>query len=180
MPTAYPMQSGEVHLGLYELFFASGRGGLANMVDVSAGTMLLPGQELRPYYAGIKVSALQSESGALAAGSVFTGDEDDDRLMFYAVGTLALFDGWLSAGYSSGSQYDGGLATMGVDYPISRSARIMSEFWISTDSDEALLNLGARFQLDFMSLDVGFVFPVSGDGGDYFEYLPWLGGTFIL
>ena len=179
-PTAYSMHAGEVRLGLYELVFASASACLAGIADVSAGTILLPGNGFRPYFAGLKIAPLQGEAGALAAGVVYTGDGSEDRFMYYGVGTMALGDGWLSAGYSVGDQLGGALATVGLDYPVSSVTRLMSEFWFPTDDAEMLFCIGARFELDFVNVDVGFYLPLTGQDGDYLTYLPWLGGTFVL
>lgn len=179
-PTAYSMQPGEVRLGLYELVFASGSAGIAGIADASAGTILLPGNGFRPYFAGLKIAPLQGEAGALAAGVVYTGDGSEDRLMYYGVGTLALGDGWLSAGYSAGDQFGGSLATIGLDYPVSSVTRLMSEVWFPTDDAGVLFCIGARFELDIVHVDVGFYIPLTGQHGDYLTYLPWLGGTFVL
>lgn len=179
-PTAYSMQPGEVRLGLYELVFASASAGIAGVADVSAGTILLPGNGFRPYFAGLKIAPLQGEAGALAAGVVYTGDGSADRFMYYGVGTLAIGDGWLSAGYSAGDQFGGSLATIGLDYPVSSVARLMSEVWFPTDDAGVLFCIGARFELDIVHVDVGFYLPLTGQQGDYLTYLPWLGGTFLL
>jgi len=179
-PTAYSMQAGEVRLGLYELVFASASAGLAGVADISAGTILLPGNGFRPYFAGFKIAPLQGEAGALAGGVVYTGDGSEDRFMYYGVGTMAIGDGWLSAGYSVGDQLGGALATVGLDYPVSSVARLMSEVWFPTDDAGVLCCIGARFELDIVHVDVGFYIPLTGQEGDYLTYLPWLGGTFVL
>ena len=101
-------------------------------------------------------------------------------LMYYGVGTVAVFDGWLSAGYTAGPDFEGGLAMLGADYPISRVTRVISELWIELENTDYLLFTVTRFELDFMSIDVGVTIPLTGQSGDYFQYLPWLGGTFVL
>jgi hypothetical protein len=59
------------------------------------------------------------------------------------------------------------------------SSQFMAEFWIPTEADIVMVCLGARIEASFMYLDVGMYIPTS-QRGDYFIYLPWIGGTFLL
>lgn len=179
MPTAYPFDPGEVHLGLYELFFGSGTVGIAGYVDLSLGTFVWPGTLFNPYFFSIKVSPVHGEQGALAIGAGMGGYDDDQEMMFYGVGTLSLGKAWLSAGYASSEEGETQILTLGADLPVSRVTRFMTEVWIPIDEDAVMLGVGARFETEYMYIDVGMYFPTQ-QSGTYFVYLPWLGGTFLL
>lgn len=179
MPTAYPIPAGEVHLGLYEVFFASGNVGVADIAELHAGTVLLPGLEDGLYYGGVKLSPIHTEDGALAIGTVYHALGDDGYLMFYGVGTLNLGASWLTLGYTTSNEMENGIATVGFDFPVSSVTRIMSELWVPVDGEGALLGVGARFETSFANIDIGFYIPTV-QSGKYLLYLPWLGGTVIL
>ncbi|PLX24338.1 MAG: hypothetical protein C0600_13225 [Ignavibacteria bacterium] len=179
MPTAYPFDAGEVHLGLYELFFASGTVGIAGYVDLSLGTFVLPGTFFDPYLFGIKVSPVHGEQGALAIGAGLGSYDDDSPVMLYGMGTLALGPVWLTAGYTSSEDGKAEILMFGADLPISRRTRLMAEVWAPSEMDGVMMCFGARVETEFMYIDVGMYFPTQ-QGGRYLIYLPWLGGTFLL
>jgi len=188
MPTAYPLPAGEVHLGLYELFFGAATVGIAGYADLSLGTLMLPGVFFDPFFLGAKFSPLHGSAGAMAFGGGMVSADDNSFFVYYGVATVNIGKSWLSIGYSSW-QDDGSFGSdsfnmlnLGADLPVSRHVRLMTELWIPAidDSDGGVLfGIGGRVETDIGYIDMGFFFP-SDQHGRYFVFLPWLGGTFVL
>ncbi len=188
MPTAYTLPAGEVHLGLYELFFGAASVGIAGYADLSLGTLMLPGVFFDPFFLGAKFSPLHGSGGAVAFGGGMVSADDNTFYVYYGVATVNLGKSWLSIGYSSW-QDDGSFGSdsfnmlnLGADLPVSRHVRLMTELWIPAldDGDGGVLfGIGGRVETDIGYIDMGFFFP-SDQRGRYFVFLPWLGGTFVL
>ena len=193
MPTAYTLPAGEVHAGLYEILLFGMSAGLGGVADIHGGT-LFPGIA-ETYMFGLKLAPLQGPQGAVALGGNIMGmvSDDDTFGLVYIVGTLALGESWLSAGYMHfpDSYHPGGAFMIGFDLPAAARVRLMAELWIpsneKTDPLEgwAMFAPGARFESEGFWLDLGLYLPVgtaysgrrSFSGGGF---IPYLGGTFIL
>lgn len=188
MPTAYPLPSGEVHLGLYELFFGAATVGIAGYADLSLGTLMLPGVFFDPLFLGAKLSPVHGSSGAVAFGGGMVSADDNAFFVYYGVATVNIGKSWFSLSFSSwqdDDSYDSdsfNMLNLGADLPVSRHVRLMTELWIPVlveGDGSVLLGVGARVEMDIGFIDIGFYFP-SEQRGTYFTYLPWLGGTFVL
>lgn len=193
MPTAYTLPAGEVHAGLYEIVLFGMSAGLGGVADIQGG-MLFPGIA-ETYMFGLKFAPLQGAKGAVAFGGNIMGTvyDDDPFGLVYVVGTLALGESWLTAGYMHfpDSYRSGGAIMIGLDLPAAARVRLMAELWIpaseKTDPLEgwAVFAPGARFESEGFWLDLGLYLPVgtpysgrrSFSGGGF---IPYLGGTFIF
>ena len=171
-PTARMLKQGEGYFSNYYFFLFPGLTmGLTNILTLGAGVSVLPGVDLEDqlFYFGSKAGIIPDR---LAAGVLVLRDPSDDNPplgVLFGVMTIGQPDGSLSAGFGYGF-FDGKLIDrpammIGVEKRLSEHISLVSENYIFPYWDwDPLVSYGIRFFGRRLSVDLGFLNQLGGDG----------------
>jgi hypothetical protein len=119
--------------------------------------------------------------GGLLTNS-FSADDDAIGLVYALTsygddaGSATVGVGW---GFSGEDFSDKPGMVVGFDLEAGGSIRFVSENWIPSDFDAAIISIGIRFVGDPVTADLALVYP-SGSDSDGFPFIPWLGFAFAF
>lgn len=183
-PTARSLNAGEWYFSDYMIFFPIVAVGITDFTILSGGISLIPGAENQLVYGNLKFTLLQKDNFGLSAGlfyaTVFSYSAGG---VAYGIATIGSDDNAVTLGLGNGFTGEEGFAenpiiVAGGEIRISNSVKIISENWIPTNGDEAVVSFGFRFFGELVAGDFGLITVSSLLESDGFPFIPWLGFTY--
>jgi hypothetical protein len=198
-PTARPLGAGQGYLAVYQLFFPFVAFGITDEVSLAGGTILLPGLFGRVLYLAPKVTLYNRAQLSVALGGVgvgiFAEGENTTAGIGYGLVTYGSPEASVSAGlgfaFAEGDLSSGGIVTLGGEYQVSNSIKLLSENYLIPFSEsrfepststvqeatryELILSFGVRFFGQRLAVDLAGITAPSLIGEDAFPFFPWVG-----
>jgi hypothetical protein len=183
-PTGRPLRAGQGYFSAYEIFFTFFSVGITDFLSFAGGLTLLPGAEDQLFYLAPKLTLpLHSEAVNIGAGivygNVFSSNSSGAGFV-YGVGTFgsqyAAVTVGLGYGFAEGEFASKPVLVLGGETQVSSSIKLVTENWFAVGADSKLLSFGIRFFGEHLAADLGFMYPLSDEGGmSGFPFLPWVG-----
>lgn len=183
-PTGRPLGAGQGYISAYEIFFAFLSVGVTDFLSLAGGMTLLPGAEDQLFYVAPKLTLpLHSEAVNIGAGvvygNVFSSNSSGAGVV-YGVGTFgsqyAAVTVGIGYGFAGGEFASKPVLVLGGETQVSSSIKLVTENWFPAGADFRLLSFGIRFFGEHLAADLGFLYPLSDEGGMRgFPFIPWVG-----
>lgn len=182
-PTGRMLRAGEIQFADAYVLFPSFQGGVADRLSVGAGVSIVPGLDLgeQLYYLTPKLGLYASPKVNVAVGALVAGvGEVSDAGPFgfgYGVATFGGENGSVTTG--AGFGFDGNstsraILMLGGSKRITRSVALISENYLLTESDQAVLVSGGfRFMGEKIAVDFAG-FTATGSGVPIIPYLAFI------
>jgi hypothetical protein len=167
-PTARAVGAGKGYLGVYEVVFPFVTLGVSENFSVSGGTPLIPEAIGEVWYFAPKLTVLETERVAAAAGALVGAADGEMAGILYGVGTLGDTDRALSVGagwgFSDGDLHNQPVVMLGGELRVGPSTKLISENYIFPGEDFGALSGGVRFFGERLSADIGIAASLEDDG----------------
>ncbi len=184
-PTARSLNAGEGYLSDYMIFFPFVAVGISDFAIISGGVSLIPGAENQLVYGNLKFTLFPKDNIGVSTGlfymTVFSYSAGG---VVYGIATIGSDDKAITLGLGNGFTGENGFSEnpiiiAGGEIRLSNDVKIISENWIPTNGDDALLSFGLRFFGEHVAGDFGLITNsslLSESRG--FPFIPWLGFTY--
>ncbi len=183
-PTGRPLRAGQGYISAYEIFFAFLSVGVTDFLSFAGGMTLLPGAEDQLFFLAPKLTLpLHSEAVNIGAGvvygNIFSSNSSGAGIV-YGVGTFgsqyAAVTVGLGYGFAGGEFASKPVFVLGGETQVSSNIKLVTENWFPAGTDFKLLSFGIRFFGEHLAADLGFMYPLSDEGGmSGFPFFPWVG-----
>jgi hypothetical protein len=158
-PTARAVGAGEGYLGVYEVLFPFLTFGVTDRFSISGGTPLIPDVIGEIWYLAPKLTLMETENVAAAAGVLMAGADGDVVGIAYGVGTYGGPDRSITAGVGfgfSGDEFSNQpVAMIGGEFRGGPSTKFITENYFSPGEDGIITSAGIRFFGERLSADLG-------------------------
>lgn len=165
-PTARAVGQGRGYLGVYEIFFPFVTYGITNSFSISGGTPIIPGIIGEVFYIAPKITVVETDKIAAAAGVLYGSDGDYGAGIVYGVGTYGDPDGAVSLGlgwgFSDNDFADQSILMLGGELRMTSRTKFISENYFAPGESGSLMSGGVRFFGERLSADLGIVTPIGG------------------
>lgn len=180
-PTGRMLHQGEGYIADYELFFPFISVGATDFLTLSFGMFLLFGGEGQIYYFAPRVGIIQNENFALSGGVFYMSANDDSFGVLYGVSSYGdlrnSFTIGMGYGFSNGQLAKAPFILLGGETQVSNSIKLLTENYLMPDAESGIISFGLRFFGDYLSADLGLLFPLGSDGT---VGIPWVGFCYIF
>lgn len=158
-PTARAVGAGKGYLGVYEVVFPFVTFGVSDRFSLSGGTPLIPEIIGEVWYFAPKLTVLETERVAVAAGALMGAADDETAGIVYGVGTLGDTDGAVTAGagwaFSDGELHNQAVLMLGGELRMGTNTKLISENYFVPSEDISGVSIGVRFFGERLSADLG-------------------------
>lgn len=169
-PTARAVGAGEGYLGVYEVLFPFLTFGVTDNFSISGGTPIIPDVIGEVWYLAPKLTLVQTENVAAAAGVLMAGADGDVVGIAYGVGTYGGPDRSVTAGLGFGFSGDElshqPVAMVGGELRTGASTKLITENYFAPGEDGIVASGGIRFFGERLSADLGIA--TSLNEGEFF------------
>lgn len=167
-PTARAVGAGEGYLGVYELVFPFLTFGVTDRFSISGGTPIIPDIIGEVWYLAPKLTLVETETMAAAAGVLAAGADGDLVGIAYGVGTWGGPDRSVTAGVGfgfSGDEFSNQpVAMIGGELRAGPSTKFITENYFAPGEDGIITSAGIRFFGERLSADLGIATDLDIDG----------------
>jgi hypothetical protein len=161
-PTARSVGAGKGYLGVYEVFFPFLTYGITDNLSISGGTPIIPGAVGELWYFAPKLTLVQTDELAVAAGVLALAADGETAGIVYGVGTFGDSDKAITAGagwgFSDGDLQNQAVLMVGGEMRTGPGTKLISENYLIPGFDGAdgsILSGGIRFFGERLSADLG-------------------------
>jgi hypothetical protein len=174
-PTGRAVGQGRGYLGVYEVFFPFVTYGVTDQFSISGGTPIIPGAFGQVYYFAPKLTFVETETFAAAAGVLAGGFEDEFGGIVYGTGTFGDRDQaatvGVGMGFSDGDFNGQPVVMLGGELRVGAQTKLITENYFSPGEDEVVGSGGVRFFGERLSADLG-IFTNFGGGCEGLCFFP--------
>lgn len=167
-PTARAVGAGRGYLGVYEVLFPFLTFGISDRFSISGGTPIIPDVVGELWYLAPKLTVLETETVAAAAGAFMVGADGETVGIVYGVGTFGGPDQAVTAGvgygFSEGDFDSQPLLMLGGELRAGPSTKLVTENYFLPGEDGGAMSAGVRFFGERLSADLGIAAGLE-DGG---------------
>lgn len=166
-PTARAVGRGEGYLGVYEVLFPFLTFGVTDRFSISGGTPIIPGVIGEVWYLAPKLTLVETDELAAAAGVLMAGADGDVVGVAYGVGTYGGPDRSVTAGLGfgfSGDEFSNQpVAMIGGEFRAGASTKFITENYFAPGEDGIVTSAGIRFFGERLSADLGIASSLDAD-----------------
>ncbi|HEX6037459.1 hypothetical protein [Longimicrobium sp.] len=166
-PTARAVGAGRGYLGVYEVLFPFLTYGVTDNFSISGGTPIVPDVIGELWYVAPKLTLVETETMAAAAGVLMAGDDGDVVGVAYGVGTYGGPDRSVTAGVGfgfSGDEFSNQpVAMIGGELRTGASTKLITENYFAPGEDGVVVSGGVRFFGERLSADLGIATSLDAD-----------------
>ena len=166
-PTGRAVGKGRGYLGVYEVVFPFVTYGITEEFSISGGTPVIPGAIGQMYYFAPKVTFVETETFAGAAGVLAGGVGGDFGGIVYGAGTFGVPDQaatvGVGMGFSEGDFNGQPLVMLGGELRVGAQTKLITENYLSPGTDDVVASGGVRFFGERLSADFGIFTNFAGD-----------------
>jgi hypothetical protein len=167
-PTARAVGAGRGYLGVYEIFFPFVTVGVTDNITLSGGTPIIPEVIGEVWYVAPKITVVQTERMALAAGVLAAGFDGETAGIVYGVGTFGSPDQAVTAGagwgFANGDLNNQPVVMLGGERRVGPSVKLITENYFLVGEGDAGVSGGVRFFGERLSADLGIAVDAVGGG----------------
>lgn len=157
-PTGRAVGAGRGYLGVYEIFFPFVTYGVTSNFSISGGTPIIPGVVGELWYFAPKLTFVETERMAVAAGALIGAAEGETAGIAYAAGTFGTPDQALTAGLGwgiGGGQVSNAILMLGGEMRLGPSTKLISENYLIPEVGSPVVSGGIRLFGERLSADLG-------------------------
>lgn len=185
VPTARSLKSGEGYFSDYMVFFPFLAFGITDFASISGGISLIPNIEFvnQLLYGNLKFTLHEGEIVSVGTGVLYTNITNNSGGILYGIVTVGPSDEALTFGLGEGFTGENGFSdypvlVIGGEIQVSNSIKLLSENWIPTDGNQAIISFGIRFFGKHIAGDFGLLTFSSLNKSKGFPFIPWLSFTY--
>lgn len=167
-PTGRAVGKGRGYLGVYEVLFPFVTYGVTDQFSISGGTPVIPGIIGEIFYIAPKLTLVETDRMAVAAGVLAGSTGDETAGVVYGVGTFGDRDQAASVGvgmgFSNGNLDSQPVVMAGGEMRVGSQTKLITENYFAPGESGVVLSGGIRFFSERLSADFGLATVAGGEG----------------